>query len=121
MHTPDECLHILMQYPDVESAIALYKEVAGYIEAFEAVKRAARTVIEQALRERGEMDITTQAGKAAYTVPKTPKLNPALWRAALVAQPELRALQAQYDTAKDALELAQEPYKELPQPALRIV
>lgn len=113
-------LEMLVKYQDPETAVAVYKEASGYIDAFERVKDIAKGFIKNHLFETGELELTTRAGKVVYTSPKTPRLNADAWRAATVARPELRTLQQQFDAARDALDLAQAPFKELPAPTLRI-
>ena len=118
--SPDFFFQKLISYGDVESAIAIYKEIAGILEAYENVRKAARVLIEKQMQATGELAITTGAGKASYTQPKTGKLNDKAWKAALARNPDLLRAQANYDAAKSILDNLQEAYKELPAPSLRI-
>lgn len=118
--SPDFFLQKLMSYGDAESAIAIYKEIASILEAYEDVRKAARALIEKQMQATGELSITTDAGKAAYTQPKTGKLNEKAWKQALFNNPDLLHAQANYDAAKSILDSLQDAYKELPAPSLRI-
>ena len=110
----------LAQYQDPESAVAIYLEVAEMEKAMKQIKDIAKGRIEAHLRETGEVAYACKAGKAAYTNPKTPKLNSKAWRDACLRDPVLNQWQRAYDIAAHDLEHAQEPFKELPAPTLRI-
>jgi len=120
MQSPNELMQILLKYKDVESAIALYKEIAGYVVSYKEVQKAARATIGLHLTELGEREVKTNAGKAAYTVPKTPKLDKKLWREAMSRDPVLRQAQHTFDDAQNTLNVAQDPFKVMPEGSLRI-
>ena len=120
MKTPSELLRVAMKYDDPESLIAVYKEAAGYAKQMKEVQDAAKARLQLMMDELGEREVSTGAGKAAYTVPKTPKLDKRMWSAALARDPQLRVIQNQYDDAAQMLDEAQEPFKILPPGYLRI-
>ena len=120
MKTPAELLATLLKYNDPESAIAVYKEIAGYLKEFKDVQTAAKGIVELCLGELGELEIKTNAGKAAYTKPKTPKLNKEKWAVAMSRDRALMEVQNRFNAAQNDLDVAQEPFKELPQGYLRI-
>ena len=98
----------LFEYDDVESAIAVYKEAAGRIKALKATQVTARAVIEKHLADLGEREVTTVAGKAAYTVSKTLRLDKAQWNVAIQHNESAYFAQAAFDRASSALNFAQE-------------
>lgn len=120
MNDSDRLLEALTTYTDAESSIALYLEAAALEKKLAKVKSIARGRIETYLRETGEPAYDCKAGKAAYTQPKTPRLNRKAWQDACLEKPELAKWQRAYDIAVHDLDYAQEPFKELPEPTLRI-
>ena len=119
-NTTDVLMEKLAQYPDPESAIAIYLEAAALEKHLAEVKAIARQRIENYMRETGEMVYKCQAGTAAYTKPKTLKLDKAMWTAAVLRDPVLAQLQHGYDLAADEPNRGQETFKVLPEPSLRI-
>ena len=98
----------LFQYHDPVTAIAVYKEAAGYIAALKKTQATARAVIVKHLADLGELEMTTPAGKASYTIPKKPRLDKTLWREAVARSLEARNAQNAANHAKSVLELTQE-------------
>jgi len=115
-----DLLEKLAQYQDPESAVAIYLEAAAAEKRLAEVKEIARRRIETYMRETGDTTFTCQAGKAAYTQPKTPKLDKDAWNNAMLRDPVLGHTQRQYDLAADELSKAQQPFSALPAPTLRI-
>ena len=120
MKDPNELMSKLLQYNDPESAIAVYKEIAGYLKQFKEIQDAAKKVVELHLETVGEFEVITGAGKAAYTQPKTPKLNKEKWATAMSRDQALAEVQSRFNEAENALDVAQTPFKELPPGYLRI-
>lgn len=113
MKTPEEYAMDLLSYDDNESRIAIYKELGGLVKQLEEIQKTAKRQIEAAMQATGEVSVTTRAGKASYTVPKTPRLDRTAWKRALAERQDLFALDALYKSE-------QESYKKLPPPSLRI-
>ena len=118
--TPEELLEKLAEFTDPESSVALYLEATALEKKLAEVKSIARGHIEAYLRETGEVSYGCKAGKAAYTQPKTPKLNTKAWRDACLRDQTLAQWQRAYDIAAHDLDYAQEPFRELPASTLRI-
>lgn len=116
----DELMKKLLEYGDPESAIALYKEATTEKKKLEDFMKAAKAIVEKYLRDIGEFTIVTKAGKASYTQPKKPRLNTKAWKVATTVDAKLQAVQSKFDASKNALEIAQEPFMELPKGSLRI-
>ena len=100
----------LFEYTDPESAIAVYKEAAGRIKALKATQVTARAVIEKYLANLGEREVTTAAGKAAYTVSKTPRLDKQRWVELCLRNESTADAQHFYDISLSELRKAQDAY-----------
>lgn len=120
MTEAERLLEKLAEYGDTESAVAIYLEAAALEKRLAEVKDIARGRIETYLRETGEVKFACQAGSAVYTQPKMPKLDTKAWKNMVLRDPVLANVQRQYDIAADNLDKAQEPFKALPAPTLRI-
>ena len=118
--TPHELVVLLKQYEDVESAILVYKEASAVMKQYEPVKAMARGMVEQMLRSTGESHVTTQAGTAGWTHPKTPKLDQEAWDKAMLEVPLCQGAQNAFDNSKHNLEQLQQPYMKMPDPTFVI-
>jgi hypothetical protein len=116
----DMLLRKLTQYDDPESAVAIYLEAAALEKRLAEVKDIARSRIETYLRKTGEVAFGCKAGKAVYTQPKTPKLDTKAWKDMVLRDPILADWQHKFDVAAADLDKAQEPFKVMPAPTLRI-
>ena len=116
----DTLLRKLAEYNDPESAVAIYLEAAALEKRLTEVKDLARNRIESYLRETGEVAYGCKAGKAVYTQPKTLKLDIKAWKDMVLRDPVLADWQRKFDVAAADLDKAQEPFKVLPAPTLRI-
>lgn len=114
MKTPIELTQILTQYEDAESAIAVYKEANLAIAQYQAVKDAALSLAENALRESGETNLKSIAGSCGWTTPKTAKLDQDAWNTAVLLDPSLSEILHHYQVAEEQLRDAEKPYMKLP-------
>jgi hypothetical protein len=110
----------LRQNEDAETAIDVYKTANWIIGQLEEVKDAALDLAEKDVAHRGLDKLSTPTGSAGWTEPKARELNEEAWVRALVRNPHLREVEREYESARAALERAQEPFKELPQPRFYI-
>jgi len=116
----DVLLEKITTYSDPESAVAIYLEIAALEKRLAEIKGIARRRVETYMQNTGEVVFKCQAGKAAYTKPKTAKLDKRAWESAVLRDPALAQLQHKYDLAADKLSIGQETFKVLPDPSLRI-
>jgi hypothetical protein len=110
----------LRQNEDAETAIHVYKTANWIIGLLEEVKDAALDLAEKDVAHRGLDKLSTPTGSAGWTEPKAGELSEEAWARALVRNPHLREVEREYESARVALERAQEPFKELPQPRFYI-
>jgi hypothetical protein len=108
MRTPDELRGTLALGEDVPTALAVYKEAAGYVKAFEAVKDEALELARASMQADGVLHHKDGLGSAGWTAPKTPKLDRDKWLSLLTQDEELKRLQDEADRAAALLEVAQE-------------
>lgn len=111
---------VLCKYEDVESAIAVYKEVASYLDKLKSVQAQAKQLAEDAMRQTGECHVKTEVGSAGWTDPKAKKLDAAAWQKALIEDERLRDVSSKYDLAKARLESAQSEFMVTPERAFYI-
>ena len=120
MTDAERLMEKLVEYEDLESAVAIYLEAHSLQNALDDVKRVAKGWVEQYLASTGEIEYSCKAGKAKLTNPRTARLDRKSWSAAVAADRNLADVQFAYDAASANLDKAQEPFKVLPEPTLRI-
>lgn len=105
----------LRRHEDAETAVQVYKMANWIIGRMEEVKAAARRLAEQDMEQRGLEQLDTPTGSAGWTEPKTPQLDEEAWTRAMAKNPRLMEIQRAFEEAREALERAREPFKELPE------
>jgi hypothetical protein len=101
---------------DVEAAIDVYKTVNWIIDRLQEVKSEALDLAEQDMRQRDLKSLKTRVGSAGWTEPRARQLDEEAWAQVLERDPYLRQVQERYARAQAALEEAQEPFMQLPEP-----
>ena len=115
-----ELKRILRHSEDAETAIDVYKTADWIIGLLEEVKEEALSLAQADVEERGLEDLEAPAGSAGWREPNRPRLNEEAWVEAMGKDPGLRKIQQDYEAARSALERAQRPYGELPEPRFTI-
>jgi hypothetical protein len=105
----------LRQHEDAETAIDVYRTANWIIGQLEEIKDAALDLAEKDMEQRGLDKLSTPTGSAGWTEPKAKQLDEEAWTRALAKNPRLRQIEREYETARTALEQAQEPFEELPE------
>jgi hypothetical protein len=105
----------LRQHEDAETAIDVYRTANWIIGQLEEIKDAALDLAEKDMEQRGLDKLSTPTGSAGWTEPKAKQLDEEAWTRALAKNPRLRQIEREYETARTALERAQEPFEELPE------
>jgi hypothetical protein len=106
----------LRQNEDAETAIDVYRTANWIISQLDSVKHEALRLAEHDMEQRGLDTLRTPSGSAGWTEPKASQLNEEAWTRAMMRNPHLREIEQQYKAARETLEQAQEPFKELPDP-----
>jgi len=101
---------------DVEAAIDVYRTVNWIIDRLQEVKSEALDLAEQDMRQRDLKSLKTRVGSAGWTEPRARQLDEEAWAQVLERDPYLRQVQERYARAQAALEEAQEPFMQLPEP-----
>jgi hypothetical protein len=104
----------LRQHEDAETAIDVYRTANWIIGQLEKVKDAALDLAEKDMEQRDLDKLSTPTGSAGWTEPQAKQLDEEAWTRALAKNPRLRQIEREYETAREALERAQEPFEELP-------
>lgn len=110
----------LAEYEDAETAIAVYRQANVTINELKRIKELCLDLAQSELRANGETHRATVLGSAGWSQPKTPRLDKGAWEHAAALEPDLAKIQADFDRAKKLLEVAQEPFMVLPEPAFFI-
>lgn len=97
----------LAEHEDVESAIAVYKEAACYVDKLEEIQDGAKQFAEMILRETGEAHVKTATGTAGWTKPRTKKLDKDAWARKLQTNEEARLAVEALSIATSRLDNAQ--------------
>lgn len=105
---------------DAETAIAVYRQANVTINELKRIKELCLDLAQSELRANGETHRATVLGSAGWSQPKTPRLDKGAWEHAAALEPDLAKIQADFDRAKKLLEVAQEPFMVLPEPAFFI-
>ena len=105
---PNELLRILTDDETSATAMAVYKEIKGYVNAYKKVQDAARDCIMSEMKVDGVISAKWDIGSAGWTIPKTPKLNKTKWMQVCQQDQRLAILQMAADEAQEALQDAQE-------------
>jgi len=105
----------LRQNEDAETAVDVYRTANWIMGQLEEVKDAALDLAEKDMEQRGLDRLSTPTGSAGWTEPKAKQLDEEAWTRALAENPQLRQIKREYEAASEALERAQEPFKELPE------
>jgi len=112
--TLDELYNKLLQYNDVESAVAIYRDALDMEKKFAELKKLAANRVETHLRETGEAKGKTSFGVTyGWTNPKpVQKLNDELWTNAVISNPDLQLLVSELEWKQKQLEEKQKPFIE---------
>ena len=111
----DQLKEQLSRHEDAETAVDVYKSTNWIISELEGVKSMCVNLAEQDMQQRELEHLRTPAGSAGWTEPKIRILDEAAWLNAVSRDPELRAIQREYDQAEARLGQAQDPYLQLPE------
>ncbi len=119
--SPDDLTYKLIQYEDPETAVAVYKEAAGFAAAYKEVMDAARQFISSHITSTGEIKGRTAIGTFGLTRPKQKwALDTESWIQAAQGDSVLQQTQnafeqakARYEAAQKALQEAQNPFMTL--------
>jgi hypothetical protein len=106
----------LRRQEDAETAIDVYKTANWVIRRLEDVKDKALNLAERDMQQRDIEKLDTPVGSAGWTEPQAKELNEGAWLKAMARNPELIKIQSKLEAAQETLEMAQEPYRELPEP-----
>jgi hypothetical protein len=106
----------LSRHEDAETAIDVYKTANWIINELDDVKQACLNLAEQDMDQRELGHLRTRSGTAGWTEPQARQLDEQGWRRAMAGNPDLMAVQRDYDLAEARLHQAREPYMELPEP-----
>jgi hypothetical protein len=123
MNSPTDLITKLTQQPDINTAIAVYKEAQEIIKTYEEVKTEVKDFVVEYMAQTGESKGRTTTGAYGITNP-TPqfRVNEDRWQSACKLDLRLAAIQKQFDAAQRALDAAQRDFLEeaTPEPFIYI-
>lgn len=121
MNSPDILINRLRANPQINDAVAVYKEAHQTTQQFQAVKQYAREFVASFLANTGQLKGRTAEGIFGLTRPTpTFAVNEEKWRSACAVNAGLAAVQQRFDEAQRALDEAQRPFLEEITPAPQV-